>query len=240
LERSSDKYITPNKVLVASVIVAAFGLVVDLVLCWATAWMPNVVVGALTVGLTVTVIDKAMRRAESLRQQPRVDAAMRGINIALHSFLRSAVNGYAGRQIAGPFPDPMPTDFTGWIERLREDLQLVSPRDAQVMLDLGQTLRSAMSEGAAERDVIAPGLVAAITEFGQELDVQAERVQEAILNVVPDSSSQLHEATSMILMDVRDVADAFFLVGKPIPPEMIEDINTFARSYNEKRRAAAE
>ena len=93
LERSSDKYITPNKLLIASVIVAALGLVVDLVLDWATAWMPNVVVGALTVGLTVTVIDKAMRRAESLRQQPRVDAALRGMNIALRSFLRSAVNG---------------------------------------------------------------------------------------------------------------------------------------------------
>lgn len=69
---------TPTRrVAVAMAAVAAIGIAVYFALGWAKAWLPNIVVGAVTVALTVTVIERAVRgELEQRYVQRRLPADM--------------------------------------------------------------------------------------------------------------------------------------------------------------------
>ena len=60
---------TTRRVAAGMVGVAAAGGLVD-ALGWAQAWMPNVVVGSLTVAVTITVVERALRNDDRARYQP--------------------------------------------------------------------------------------------------------------------------------------------------------------------------
>jgi hypothetical protein len=61
---------------------------------WLHDWMPNVVIGALVVALTITVVDRAVRREAEDRIQLRVDDVMAGLGEALQELITAIVFDY--------------------------------------------------------------------------------------------------------------------------------------------------
>src|ERR1700722_19218238 len=92
---------------------------------WAKPWMPNIVVGALTVGFTATIVEtllaRAQRRAESERVQPVLDVALRATSEAIYYFLRSVANSYASSNLTSFRPE-LPRDLGGWLALLIDEL----------------------------------------------------------------------------------------------------------------------
>ncbi len=151
---------------------------------WAKPWMPNVVVGALTIGLTATIVEalltRAQRRAESERVQPVLDVALRSISEALYYFLRSAANGYASSNLTS-FRAELPRDLDGWLALLIDELPnadepnpLLRPGLSPVLLASG--LRGSLDAIAArDSDVLLrerPRLLAAIHAFHAQMEEQ--------------------------------------------------------------------
>lgn len=64
----------------ALLLVLALAGIAVYVLGWLRAWMPNVVVGAVTVAFTVTLIDRAIRSEVELQNKPRLDDALDAIS----------------------------------------------------------------------------------------------------------------------------------------------------------------
>jgi hypothetical protein len=217
---------------------------------WAKPWMPNVVVGALTIGLTATIVEalltRAQRRAESERVQPVLDVALRSISAALYYFLRSAANGYASSNLTSFRPE-LPRDLDGWLALLIDELPnadepnpLLRPGLSPVLLASG--LRGSLDAIAArDSDVLLrerPGLLAAIHAFHAQMDVIMLMDQRGRLNVVSPADQELYEAMSRALRKVRDFAEAYATTGPPIAPELIEDLNIAARNYHDDRLRA--
>jgi hypothetical protein len=241
--RRPTEGLTPAWVLALSLFVAVIGA--GIYACgWAQAWMPNVVVGSLTVGFTITVVEAALQRAERRRQQPRLDVAMRAINSALYYFLLSAANSYARTNVLS-FVEVLPDDFLGWVRLLIDELpnsdesRYVGYPGRPPQLQLAVELRSNLDVIAdRDREILDPGLAAAIGEFHDEVEVLIELAQQARLNAVPNADGQLYECMSRALREVADFAETYFDSGPPVPPELMVDMNASARNYQQQRRQA--
>jgi hypothetical protein len=85
---------TPRGLANALILAAVLGGAVDL-RGWATAWMPNVVVGVLTVALTITVIERAFQREAQRKLQPRQDHVVASIGRDLELLLSRVAFDYA-------------------------------------------------------------------------------------------------------------------------------------------------
>jgi len=221
--RGGTRSPTPAWVLAFSLFIAAIGA--GVYACgWARAWMPNVVVGSLTVGFTVTVVEASLQRADRRRQQPRLDQALRTMNAALYHFLLAAANGYAGTNVR-TFAAVLPDDFLGWIRLLIDELP--NADDSRYpgypgpppQLQLAAELRSNLDLIAdRDREILAPSLAAAIGDFHDEIEVLIERAQQARLDVIPNPDGELYECMSRALREVGDIAEAYFAFGQRIPP----------------------
>ena len=214
---------------------------------WAKPWMPNIVVGALTVGLTATIVEalliRAQRRAESRRVEPVLDVALRAISEALYYFLRSAANSYASSNLTSFRPELAP-DLEGWLALLIDELPnvdepnpLLRPSISPVLLASG--LRDSLDAvGARAGDVLfqeRPDLLAAIHTFHDELEVIVLMDQRGRQNVVSPADQEIYEAMSRALRAVRDFGEVYTRDGPPIPPELIGDVNVAARRFHSAR-----
>jgi hypothetical protein len=81
--------------------VSVVGLATYFLFGWAKAWMPNIVVGAATVALTVTVIERALRAELEQRFVERRLPARWLIGIATREFARLVRSDYLATHTAG-------------------------------------------------------------------------------------------------------------------------------------------
>ncbi len=61
---------------------------------WAQAWMPSVVVGSLSVALTVTVVERAIHSEERRREQPLADRAFQQMGLVLRIYVPVLIADY--------------------------------------------------------------------------------------------------------------------------------------------------
>jgi hypothetical protein len=80
-------------------LVAAAGVVL-----WCTtdslrAWIPNITVGALTVALTITVVERAIRQEARNRLLPRLEGALSTIGSDFQMMLLAVVRDYSSTHL---------------------------------------------------------------------------------------------------------------------------------------------
>jgi hypothetical protein len=214
---------------------------------WAKPWTPNIVVGALTIGLTATIVEtlltRAQRRAASKRVQPVLEVALRATSEALYYFLRSAANSYASSNLTS-FHLELPPDVDGWLSLLIDELPntveanpLLRPGISPVLLT--SALRDSLDAIAArDGDVLlqeCPELLAAMHTFHDQIEVVREMDRRGRLNIVPQPEQEILEAMSRALMEIRDFAAVYAANGPPVPAELIEDLNGAATRFHTDR-----
>ena len=153
-------WFTTFRLAVGLIVVALLGCA-TYALGWAQAWMPNVVVGALTVALTVTVIDRAVRRelhreAEE-RVQPHRDDVLRSLRDDFELMLSQVAFDYA-EQPGATFQEV--------------------PAEPSAMLDLWKSAQP----GNVEKDKPDwnPGVLYAGTRFAERLERHRRRDHDVI------------------------------------------------------------
>jgi hypothetical protein len=211
---------------------------------WLTAWAPNVVVGALTIAITVTVVDQAFRATESRRVRLLREPAMRQISEDLHDYLLTEANGLA---VADPYRlprEPMQSPV-GWMDLFIDVVHEGAPtsveqhsRRADQLIANAEQLHSRLDRVRTRNGaVLDPELMASIDGIPPEVERAARWAVEAKVNV-REPYEALKEASSRTLRAVRDVVECFEDCGGKIPVELFGDIWAKAAAYAERRRAA--
>jgi membrane protein YdbS with pleckstrin-like domain len=84
-----------TRIAIGLVVLAAVGLPLWFTVDGLKPWVPNITVGAITVAVTITIIDRAVRREvqdqERRRLQPRVDSALRRLGVGFARMMNTLV-----------------------------------------------------------------------------------------------------------------------------------------------------
>ena len=192
----SSSWTPTTKVALALLVVAILGVVVYC-LCWLQAWMPNVVVGAITVALTITVIEQALQREARQRIQPRVDDALSGIGSALQGLIAAIVIDYAGHHLDNfaPIPADGLEMINLWLsEHDAEDNDPDAPQEtARPPLPTGWSYPEPVPEPRF------PMLVAEGRDFARRLDRYRDRDREVmtvdLIQAIDNFQSRVNHAS---------------------------------------------
>jgi hypothetical protein len=188
-----------SRVALATIVIALAGGIVYAV-GWARAWMPNVVVGALTVAVTVTVIERAFQREAEDRLKPRRDDVWQSLSRGLRSLIKSIAADYGFHHLDTfePIPENPAAIIDHWLAgRQTEDAEdsIHPPRlrvfnvtvpvpdwSAPPLVEAGERFAALLNrERERNREVIDPRLIHAIDEFGtlvDDLSVMLEQLGE--------------------------------------------------------------
>ena len=162
--------LTPTrKLALGFVALAIVGVVIDRV-GWLQAWMPNVVVGALTVAVTITVIEHVIRREEDERIKPHRDDVLRTIGESFTQLLTGIALNYAD----DPGQDfiPMPADPLEIIELWLLPRGHREQRDDWIpaLIYEGNDFAARLEDHRhRDREVIPLDLIRAIDQYKSEL-----------------------------------------------------------------------
>jgi hypothetical protein len=195
---------------VAMLVVAAVGVVLWQTTDGLRAWIPNITVGAVTVALTITVVERAIRREARSRLEPRVDGAISTIGVEFQMMLLAVVRDYSSTHVDAF--EPVPKDGVEMIElwldshddidapRVRSDdgevPALVS--SARVFADHLERARE------RDRDVLEPALIRAMDDFCLSVEEAKELVG---FELEPAEHAQAEDlALIMIVMSLRVLA----------------------------------
>jgi hypothetical protein len=237
-EKASGRYISPAAWTVFGVclVVAVVGV------ClyhdhWAKPWVPNIVIGALTVGFTTTVVQAVLTKTQEDGERERVKdlvaAVLDRIRQTLHLYLLSAANSYMSSNL-GSFPSVLPSDQDEWMTLLVNDFPKSDNPDPFLRPGVSPVLlASALRDrllNVTDRYVVVllqqlPNLLVALDDLDDQLEVIERMNHEARQNVVSPADQHLHEAMQRALMEARDFAEAYAEYGPPISEELIQDMN---------------
>lgn len=167
--------LTPTTwVALALVGIAAIGVVAWFTISALNAWAPNVTVGALSIAITITVVERAIRSEARSWIRPRVETVIWAIDDGLRDLLLAIVFDYAGTHINTFLP--IQTDgieiIELWLsEQNTEDAPRLSraekgmPSDELLLHEARDLAQSLERLRTRDVDVIAPALVRAIDDF---------------------------------------------------------------------------
>jgi hypothetical protein len=189
------------------VVVAAAGVAVYAE-HWLQAWMPNVVIGALTVAVTITLVDAAIKGDAERRNKGRLGDALDAISYSLKGVLFDVALDYGQTHTdRHELPNGPIEVFDFW---LAEEPQ--RDRDHHLLADSGTTM---LIDGAGQlRDTLARHRTRDQDVFPTELLRTADRFIEAAENtaalaqfiragVYPDPQKELQEAHQQIVEAAR-------------------------------------
>jgi hypothetical protein len=191
-------------------LVAAVGVVLWYTTDGRRAWIPNITVGAVTVALTITVVERAIRQEARSRLQPRVDGAISAIGIEFQMMLLAVVRDYSSTHLDAF--ESVPKDGEEMIELwLGSHDEIDAPRvrsddgEAPALL-LSASVFADELERARERDrdVLEPALIRAMDDFCLSMEEAKELVG---FELEPAEHSKAEDlALIMIVMALRVLA----------------------------------
>lgn len=182
LQRIWDALTVP---ILAAVLV---GVAIGAVIVYATTkaldpWMPNVATGALSIAITITVVDKLIRRADDARIERRRQQAYRRLAMALVSLTQTVLMDYVGTHLHSDIE--MSGDPAELLKRWRED-DVDTPRRPPphgarpFVLDAAVEFATDVKRVAdADHDVLPDDLLTTMSEIDARLAV-IERMDEQL------------------------------------------------------------
>lgn len=207
--------------------------------CWLTAWMPNVVVGALTVALTITVIDRAFRREAQRRLKPRVDDALWRIGSNFRSLVFGVAIDYAATHVDNfkPIPADASAMMAHWLANADDanSASLGAAGEEPLLIQEAESFVEPL-EIIRERDreVLEPDLVRAMDE-----DTAAVRQSRMLIRMpyAPPANQPTNEqvAVRSVVVAAGQFIDVF---GRYAPgsTEIRPQLRHAARAHNEQVR----
>jgi hypothetical protein len=138
------------------------------------AWAPNIATAALTVALTITLVEEILRRDAQRRLEPRLFLARFWIGTAISQFISCVALDYAETRLTNSHPVP-----NGGIKLLDQWIDDASDSDPAPLLgdkypfvfEAGTRLAAALKRHAQpEREHLPSGLVVAIDSVSRTID----------------------------------------------------------------------
>jgi hypothetical protein len=145
------------------------------VVLWCTtdslrAWIPNITIGAGTVGLTITVVDRAIRREARERLLPRLEGAVSSIGTDFQMMLLAVARDYSSTHLDTftPIPKDGVVLIEQWIDS-RDEVDASRRRSddgSPALLSSARELAAQLASARErDRDVLEPRLVRAMDDF---------------------------------------------------------------------------
>jgi hypothetical protein len=186
--------------------------------------MPSVVVGALTVALTITVVEQAIRREDDLRREPRRDDVLWSIGLGLRALVSAIVIDYAGHHLDNF--RPVPGDAFAMIEQWlagydSEDYepprgQLLNPETGvldpppktPMLLDEGFDLLNVLERHRdRDRDVIPEDLTHAIDGYAWHIGQARTLFSLRVADTDEDALARSRSCRHTVVEATRDIAE---------------------------------
>jgi hypothetical protein len=183
----------------------------------ARAWMPPVVVGALTVAITVTVVERALRNEQRARDKPILDVITTRVELQLMGFIYALLSDYSTTHLDTfkPIPETLVELCDLWLDGTEdtprpERAAGAYPYPLQAARDLSNYLNAARAQYAFVIEK-SPALVSAIERFSEwvaHASVGIER-EAAGLGVM---STEFHTTMlKRVVEAARNFAAVFFI-----------------------------
>lgn len=223
---------TTRRVAIGMVVIAAVGGIVD-ALSWAQTWMPNVVVGALTVAITVTVVERALstdrEEAQRRHNKPITDVIQTRLEMQLQGFGYALLHDYStthletntpipntlvemcDRWLDGTEDTPRPSRPAGAMPFVVEEARLLANHLDRVRATYAFVVeRSPILVSAIER--LSEWVSLAVSEFGRDKTAAPElRVTPAFEKVlalrIVESTKNLFQVLATELDYAPDIGD---------------------------------
>ncbi len=181
-------------------VVAGLGIWAWFALKGFRAWTPNIVVGAITAAVTITIIDWAVRHEAKQRLQPEIDDVLAAMGLDLRDLLASIVLDYA---------------------QLETDPAAHVPSDALELMDRWiSTLRGGRRDDEESRMAI---LTHSGSEFADKLENHRRRDRDAIPLALRRAIDNYQERAQLTAHTIeRDEADTPTLIKRESVRQLVD------------------
>ncbi len=136
------------------------------------AWDPNIVVSAISIAITITVVSWIVRREAQKRIRPRVERTLYWMGLSFSGFLSAVITDYSGTHYKSfkPIPGKASEMLDLWLaEQENEDLPrrlLDGESLPMLILEAREFTRTLEEYRARDLDVLEADVVTAIDDFG--------------------------------------------------------------------------
>lgn len=136
------------------------------------AWDPNIVVSAISIAITITVVSWIVRREAQKRIRPRVERTHYWMGLAFGGFLSAVITDYSGTHYKSfkTIPTTASEMFVFWLaEQENEDIPrqlLKGEKLPMLILEAREFTRQLEEHRSRDLDVLEADLVTAIDDFG--------------------------------------------------------------------------
>ncbi len=164
--------LTTAHVALAMVVVAVAAVIVGL-LGALQAWMPSVAVGALTVAITVTVVERAFRNEDRARDKPILDVISTRVDLQLSGFIYALLADYSETHLDtfNAIPATLEQLCKNWLDGIEDTPRPARPAGAFLpLIGDARALSDHLSAARAQYAFVidkSPALVDAIERLGE-------------------------------------------------------------------------
>ncbi|MDX6453833.1 MAG: hypothetical protein QOH16_3882 [Gaiellaceae bacterium] len=190
--------------------IAAVAIVINRMSSLLDQWAPNIATEAISVLVTIIVVDRIIDNRERLRMKPRVERALRDVGGDFRMLVRGIAWDYRATH-AATF-EPIPTTSLGvldhWLANVgREDSERAVHGDNDLPAAVTHALQVATSLQRVrdnDKDVLEPEVVAAIDEFEEDA-----RLALAVYHGMPGASvgDRAREAIGLIVQATHNLGE---------------------------------
>lgn len=227
----------------AAVTLAALAIVAWLVGLLADSldnWAPNIVTEALSIAVTVAIVERIIRREQQKRLAPRVERVLWRVGVSFRSFVDAIALDYADSHYETFKEIPADTRdlIAMWLDEQENEDVLRTPLEGErlPMLVLSAQEFVGDLEQVRERDldVMEPDLVRVVDDF-QWRTAQAAN----IIGLAAMSSRPVANSERIALKTVVNSADAFASVFRRYQPQWMEVMQLMRDAAREHSRQNA-
>jgi hypothetical protein len=174
------------------------------------AWMPNVVVGAVTVAATITIVDGAVLAERKRRSRPRLEAAASGISGPFKGLLIGVAWDYGQTHAT---IEALPGEPVGLLDLWLREASTENrerPVKYEGLTFLIATFATRLSEVSSryrilDEDVLEDGFKGAIDRFVEAAE-NAESAQDLVLRGLPNPQKALAETFQLVVERAKPLA----------------------------------
>ncbi len=167
---------TVSRIAVGLVVIASVAVVLDISMSFGRAWWPNVAVSALTIALTITLVNRIALRDAQMRLAPRLKLAYADVAERLQSFALVVAREYATTHDDAHYRRPpcgVAAILEHWLEQVVSASLPHDQRDSAIAA--GGVLATGLDAvRIANLDVLEPNLTAAMDECSRLLRQRSE------------------------------------------------------------------
>ncbi|MHB1865456.1 MAG: hypothetical protein ACYCPS_04855 [Candidatus Saccharimonadales bacterium] len=208
LDRLTPKNWRPTYVAATILVVVAGAGVFVYAEHWLRRWMPNVVIGALTVAVTITLVDAAIKGDAKHRSKGRLGDALDAISYPLKGVLFYVALDYGQTHTSRRELPSGPVEvFDFWLaeEPQRDrDRHLLADSDTTILIDGAGRLRDTLERHRTrDQDIFPTELLRTADRFIEAAEHTAALAQVIRANVWPDPQKELQKAHQQIVEAAR-------------------------------------